>query len=222
MWARRWATPRSCPRACPHGPLGSRRSAGRATMGTTEQAGVSGTVLVGSQWTWMDRLPVDGTQETGGMIATVDHADIRERARQAAEEPARRRQIGVARDLAGRQPSERATGFRSVCRHLRGQVSEARRVPRQGPNRAPCVLRLSSRPLQLIRATNPIESTFATIRLRTRKTRNCVSAKSGLALMHQLAMSAQKRWRRLRGFRQLADVVASVKFIDGTDERTTS
>jgi len=70
-----------------------------------------------------------------------------------------------------------------------------------------------------VRTTNPIESTFATIRLRTRKTRNCVSARSGLALMHQLAMSASKRWRRLHGFRQLADVVAGVKFIDGRDER---
>jgi putative transposase len=75
---------------------------------------------------------------------------------------------------------------------------------------------------QHIRTTNPIESTFATIRLRTRKTRNCVSARSGLALMHQLAMSAQKRWRRLRGFQQLADVIAGVKFIDGIDERTIS
>lgn len=75
---------------------------------------------------------------------------------------------------------------------------------------------------QHLRTTNPIESTFATIRLRTKKTRNCVSAKSGLSLMHQLAMSAQKRWRRLRGFRQLADVVAGVKFIDGVDERTIS
>jgi putative transposase len=75
---------------------------------------------------------------------------------------------------------------------------------------------------QHVRTTNPIESTFATIRLRTSKTRNCVSAKSGLSLMHQLAMSAQKRWRRLRGFRQLADVVAGVKFIDGIDEREVS
>ena len=51
---------------------------------------------------------------------------------------------------------------------------------------------------QHLRATNPIESTFATIRLRIVKTKNCVSATSGLSLMHQLAMSAQKRWRRLR------------------------
>jgi transposase-like protein len=75
---------------------------------------------------------------------------------------------------------------------------------------------------QHIRTTNPIESTFATIRLRTRKTRNCLSANSALSLMHQLAMSAQKRWRRLRGFQKLADVVAGIKFIDGVDERKIS
>ena len=72
---------------------------------------------------------------------------------------------------------------------------------------------------QHLRTTNPIESSFATIRLRTVKTRNCVSAKSGLSLVHQLAMSAQQRWRRLRGFGQLADVVTDVRFIDGIDER---
>ena len=75
---------------------------------------------------------------------------------------------------------------------------------------------------QHLRTTNPIESTFATIRLRTVKTRNCVSAKSGLSLVRQLAMSAQKRWRRLRGFRHLADVVADVKYIDGINESEIS
>jgi transposase-like protein len=75
---------------------------------------------------------------------------------------------------------------------------------------------------QHLRTTNPIESTFATIRLRTVKTRNCLSAKSGLSMVHQLAMSAQKRWRKLRGFRHLADVIAGVKFIDGVDERKIS
>ena len=72
---------------------------------------------------------------------------------------------------------------------------------------------------QHLRTTNPIESSFATIRLRTVKTRNCVSAKSALSLVHQLAVSAQKRWRRLRGFGQLPDVVTDVRFIDGIDER---
>lgn len=72
---------------------------------------------------------------------------------------------------------------------------------------------------QHLRTTNPIESTFATIRLRTVKTRNCLSAKTALSLIHQLALSAQKRWRRLRGFEQLADLVAKVKFVNGIDER---
>jgi transposase-like protein len=75
---------------------------------------------------------------------------------------------------------------------------------------------------QHLRTSNPIASTFATVRLRTQATRNCVSAKSGLALVHQLAMSAQKRWRRLRGFKQLADIIAGVNFIDGIDERNIS
>ena len=72
---------------------------------------------------------------------------------------------------------------------------------------------------QHLRTTNPIESSFATISLRTVKTRNCLSAKSGLSLVHQLAMSSQKRWRRLRGCGQLVDVVTGVRFIDGMDER---
>jgi transposase-like protein len=75
---------------------------------------------------------------------------------------------------------------------------------------------------QHIRTSNPIESTFATIRLRADKTRNCVSAKSGPALVYKLAMSAEKRWRRLRGFKQLADVIDGIRFIDGVDERQIS
>lgn len=53
-------------------------------------------------------------------------------------------------------------------------------------------------------------------------TRNCYSVDSGLALVHQFAMSAQKRWRKLRGFKLLADVIAGVKFINGIDEREIS
>lgn len=75
---------------------------------------------------------------------------------------------------------------------------------------------------QHLRTTNPIESSFATIRLRSQKTKNCVSAKTGLALVHQLALTAQKRWRKLCGHWQVADVIAGVKFIDGVDEREIS
>jgi len=66
-----------------------------------------------------------------------------------------------------------------------------------------------------IRTTNPIESTFATVRLRTKKTRNCGSRKTTLTMVFKLVQSAEKRWRRLRGFELLADVITGIKFVNG-------
>ena len=68
---------------------------------------------------------------------------------------------------------------------------------------------------QHIRTTNPIESTFATVRLRTDKTRGCVSRDTILGLVFKLGLSAQQRWQKLRGFKHLADVINGVKFKDG-------
>lgn len=66
-----------------------------------------------------------------------------------------------------------------------------------------------------IRTTNPIESTFSTVRLRTRRARNCGSRETTLAMVYKLLGSAQKRWRRIRGFRLLTLVVNNVRFKDG-------
>ena len=71
-----------------------------------------------------------------------------------------------------------------------------------------------------IRTSNPIESTFATVRLRTNKTRGCVSRATILTMVFRLGLSAEKGWRKLRGFRRLAEVIDGVKFIDGIDEKT--
>ncbi len=71
-----------------------------------------------------------------------------------------------------------------------------------------------------IRTSNPIESTFATVRLRTAKTRGCVSRTTILTMVFRLGLSAEKGWRKLRGFRRLAEVINGVKFIDGIDEKT--
>jgi len=68
---------------------------------------------------------------------------------------------------------------------------------------------------QHIRTSNPIESTFATVRLRTAKTRGCVARHTILSMVYKLGQSAQKKWRRLRGFRLLAEVIQGVKFKDG-------
>jgi len=66
-----------------------------------------------------------------------------------------------------------------------------------------------------IRTSNPIESTFATVRHRTERTKGCVSRASLLGLIFKLAMSAENNWRRLRGFERLGELVAGVKFVDG-------
>lgn len=66
-----------------------------------------------------------------------------------------------------------------------------------------------------IRTTNPIESVFATVRLRTKKSRNCGSRDSTLAMVFKLMESAQKRWKKIRGFNLLTLVVNNVKFNDG-------
>nr|CRH07224.1 Transposase [Candidatus Magnetococcus massalia] len=73
---------------------------------------------------------------------------------------------------------------------------------------------------QHIRTTNPIESTFATVRLRSVKTRGCVSRVSILSLVYKLGTSAQKRWQRLRGFKLLADVIQGVKFTNGEKDKS--
>ena len=73
---------------------------------------------------------------------------------------------------------------------------------------------------QHIRTSNPIESTFATVRLRTAKTRNAVSRTTILSMVFKLAQSAEKRWQKLRGFKLLADVIDGVKFVDGEQLKT--
>jgi putative transposase len=69
-----------------------------------------------------------------------------------------------------------------------------------------------------LRTTNPIESTFATVRLRTAKTRGCVSRESILAMVFMLVKSAERRWRKLNGVPRLAQVIEGVVFKDGVQE----
>ena len=66
-----------------------------------------------------------------------------------------------------------------------------------------------------LRTTNPIESTFATIRHRTKKAKGCFSRATIMTMIFKLSQSAQKRWNRLRGFEQLGKVIRNVKFVDG-------
>lgn len=67
-----------------------------------------------------------------------------------------------------------------------------------------------------IRSTNPIESSFATVRLRTKRTKGCGSVDATVAMTFKLLMDAKKSWRKLNGHKLLADVIdIKVKFVDG-------
>ena len=65
-----------------------------------------------------------------------------------------------------------------------------------------------------IRTTNPIESTFATVRLRTAKAKGCGSRLAMLMMVFMLAQSAQKKWRRLNGHELIGDLIAGTTFTD--------
>lgn len=68
-----------------------------------------------------------------------------------------------------------------------------------------------------IRTTNVNESAFATIRHRSSRAKGCVTRQTMLSMIYKMGMSAEKSWRRLRGFRQLAKVIEGVTFNDGIE-----
>jgi transposase-like protein len=69
-----------------------------------------------------------------------------------------------------------------------------------------------------LRTTNPIESTFGTIRHRTARTKGCLTRDGMLHMMFKLGQCAEKTWRRLRGFKELPKVLADIPFIDGIEQ----
>ena len=70
-----------------------------------------------------------------------------------------------------------------------------------------------------IRTSNPIESTFASVRLRTAKTRGCGSRTSILSMVFKLTISAQQRWLKLRGAELITEVIQGIQFKNGVREQ---
>jgi putative transposase len=68
-----------------------------------------------------------------------------------------------------------------------------------------------------LRTSNPIESTFATVRHRTIRSKGCLSNRTALAMVFKLVEGAQKSWRRLDGHNQLPKIIQGVKFTDGLE-----
>lgn len=70
---------------------------------------------------------------------------------------------------------------------------------------------------QSIRTTNPIESTFGTIRHRTKRSKGCLTRDGMLNMMFKLGQCAENKWRKLRGFDYLAKVITGIKFKNGLE-----
>lgn len=70
---------------------------------------------------------------------------------------------------------------------------------------------------QSIRTSNPIESTFGTIRHRTKRSKGCLTRAGMLHMMFKLGQCAEKKWIRLRGFDYLAKVITGIKFKNGIE-----
>ena len=63
--------------------------------------------------------------------------------------------------------------------------------------------------------TNPIESTFATVRPRTIKTKGCFSRATAVTMVFKPCRSVARKWRRLDGSKRLTEIIDGVKFKDG-------
>ena len=109
-------------------------------------------------------------------------------------------------------------GLRRLARALRRQVP---------PRPPPCLARDRDELLAFydfpaahwthLRTTNVIESAFATIRHRSSRAKGCVTRQTMLSMIYKMGRCAEKSWRRLRGFRQLAKVIQGVRFNDGIE-----
>ena len=93
---------------------------------------------------------------------------------------------------------------------------DGRTIREDHPIHAGCVDAESIMPV-----TDPIESTFATVRLRTVTTKGRLSRRTAPAMVFRLAQSAERHWRRLDGSERLGQLIEGVRFRDGKPVQTT-
>ena len=155
--------------------------------------------------------------------ATMLGAQDCECAQQAASHPCRARPSRTCtRSTRPRTVRRLSRRFDRFARQVRHQIRQGRRPALARIARA--LLTFYDFPAEHwkhIRTTNPIESTFATVRLRTSKTKGCLSRQTALAMVFKLAKSAERHWRRLDGSQRLAQVIDGVRFRDGEPVQAT-
>jgi transposase-like protein len=68
-----------------------------------------------------------------------------------------------------------------------------------------------------VRTTNPVESVFATVRHRTKRSKGCLSRKTTRIMVFKLIKAAEKNWLKLRGKNQLPKLITGIQFKDGIE-----
>jgi putative transposase len=124
-------------------------------------------------------------------------------------------QGGAARHLAGGNPGQAYQAFGHCIERFEPKYPKAMACLAKDKDAVLAFYDYPAENWQHIRTSNPIESALATVRLRTTKTKHCGSRTTTLAMAFKLMETAQKKWRRLRGYQQLAEVISGVKFVNG-------
>ena len=155
----------------------------------------------------------------GGVPAGQDPALLvpqdRQRARRAAEVRAPGREEGPSRDLERRGQGPRPHGRQGLRRRLRRQVPQAAAKITEDEDELLAFYDYPAEHWVHLRTTNPIESTFATVRLRTKVTKGHGSKAAALAMAFKLIESAQRRWRMVNAPHLVALVRAGAAFVNG-------
>ena len=141
-----------------------------------------------------------------------------QRARQAAQGGAGAGQAQPAADLDGRDPGGGGPGLPAFRAAYEAKYEKAVECLAKDRDDLLAFYDYPAEHWRHLRTTNPIESVFATVRLRTVKTRGCLSRKTAFAMVLQLVLSAQEKWRRLNGPKRLAQVIEGVQFRNGIQE----
>ncbi len=149
-----------------------------------------------------------------GSAPALPGAQDRQCAGRHAEGHPSQGEVGTAADLDGGDPGPGRPGLRPFPARCQEKYPKAAVKLIHDRKERMNFFDFPAEHWQSIRATNPIESTFATIRHRTR---GCLSRDTMLAMMFRLGQCAESRWRRLRGFRRLGQVIEGVPFQDGIE-----
>ena len=132
-------------------------------------------------------------------------------------EPASESQAGAPGNLDGGDQEGCARGLRRLRRNLGHQIRQGVECLTKDREALLAFYDFPAEHWKHLRTTNPVESTFATVRNRTVRSRNCLSNKTALAMIFKLAQAAENSWHRLREHDQLPKVILGVKFNDGIE-----